>query len=74
MTEDKRTKGGVTPVAQQDWQHLGSWDEGSIPGPAQWVQDHPLRLKLQIGSDAWHRNSMCHRAAKKERKEGSVYM
>ena len=46
------------------------WDAGSIPGPALWVKDLKLlqllpRFWMQLGSDPWPRNSMCHAEAKK---------
>ena len=52
------------------WEH---WDTGSIPGPAQWVNDLALlqlwpRWQLWLGSDPWPRYFICHRAAKKEKK------
>ena len=52
---------------------LEHWDTGSIPGPAQ-VEDTALsqlqhRSKLQFGSDPWLENSICRRAAKKEKKK-----
>ena len=48
-----------------------SWDEGSIPGLAQWIKDSTLlqlqcRSQLQLRSDSWLENSICHGAAKKE--------
>ena len=45
------------------WEH---WDTDKIPGLAQWVKD-PGLLQLQLGSDPWPGNSMCHRAAKKRK-------
>ena len=49
---------------------LQGW--GSEPGPAQWVKDLALlqlwcRSQLQLRSDPWPRNSMCHGAAKKRK-------
>ena len=48
------------------------WDAGSIPSWAQWVKDLvlmqlQLRSQLQLGSDPWPSNSICHRAAKKKK-------
>ena len=55
---------------------LEHWDTGPSPGWAQSVKDLALpqlwhRLQLQLGSDPWPRNSICHGAAKKggEKKE-----
>ena len=49
------------------------WDVGSIPGPAQRVKDPALlqlrlRSQLQLRSDPWTRSSLCHKVAKKEKK------
>ena len=41
------------------------------PWQAQWVKDPALlrlRSPLQLGSDPWSGNSLCHRAAKKKKK------
>ena len=47
------------------------WDESSIPGLAQWVEDMALLQlwlgsQLQLRSDPWPGNSVCRRAAKKK--------
>ena len=52
---------------------LEYWDAGSIPSPAQWVNDPALlqlrqRSKLHLGSDGWPQNSLCQAAAEKEGK------
>ena len=55
------------------------WDAGLIPSPAQWVKDLAmpqlwLRSQLQLESDPWPRNSMCHGVAKKnQRRVGSDF-
>ena len=51
----------------------GHWDAGLIPGPVQWVKNLPLLqlwlgLQLQLGSDPWPGNSICHGTAKREEK------
>ena len=61
---------GILSVVQWDWQHL--WSAG-IYVQAQWVKDLVLlrlqcRLQLQLGSDPQPGNSICLRAAKKEKK------
>ena len=48
-------------------------DAGFISGPAQWLKGSVLpqlwcRLQLQLRSDPWPRNSMCHGVTKKEKK------
>ena len=50
------------------------WDAGFIPSPAQWIKDSALsqlrlRLQLQLRSDPWPGNSVCHGAAKKKKKK-----
>ena len=50
------------------------WDAVSIPSPTQCVKDLAwpqlqLRSQLWLRSGPWHRNSICHRAAKKEKKK-----
>ena len=57
------------------WEH---WDTGLIPGLMQWVKDPVLpqlwlRLQLQLGSDPWPRNSICHGAAKNKKKTNKAY-
>ena len=52
-----------------------SWerrDTGSIPRQVEWVKDLALlqvwlRLQPRLRSDLWLENSICHRAAKKEK-------
>ena len=49
------------------------WKKDLIPGLAQWVKDMALlqlwlRLQLQLGSDSWPRNSICHGVVKKIKK------
>ena len=49
---------------------LDQWDADLIPGLAQWVEDPALLqlwcgLQLQLRTDPWPGNSICHRAAKK---------
>ena len=44
------------------------------PWPAQWVKDPAfpllqLRSQLQLGSDSWPWNSICHGVAKNEKKK-----
>ena len=57
---------GATGLAVS-WKH---WDRGSIPGPTQWMNDPLLlRSQLQLASDLWPGNSVCHGAAGKERKK-----
>ena len=47
------------------------WNAGLTPGPAQWVKD-PALPQLQLGSDPWPGNSMCHvHGAAKKRKSPS---
>ena len=48
------------------WEH---WDAGSIPGPAQRIENPVLPQlqfgsKLWLGSDPWPGNSTCHREGK----------
>ena len=47
------------------------WVAGLMPCLALWVKDLvlPLRLQLQIRSDPWPRNSVCHWVAKNEGKK-----
>ena len=51
------------------------WDTGLIPSSAaQWVEDPvlpqlQLRSRLWLGPDPWPWNSICHGAAKKEKKK-----
>ena len=78
--EKKKKKKRVIPI-QSSWggatglaASLEFRDAGCILGPAQWVKDLVLpqlqcRLPLQLGSDPWPGNSMCCRAAKKEKKK-----
>ena len=64
-------------MVQRDWQHLGS--PGTLPraprsGLAQWVKDAALPqmllgLQLQLRSDPWPWNSICHGSAKKEKEK-----
>ena len=58
--ELSEVKLGVPTVAQRDRQHQ---DAVSILGSAQWVKGSGV-----LGSDFWPRNSICHRAAKKKKK------
>ena len=58
----------VPTVVQQDWEH---WDTSTIPGLAQWFKDLAL-LQLWLGSHSWTGNSICHRAAKKEKKKSGI--
>ena len=66
------------PLWRNGQQHLRSnWDAGSIPSPAQWGKDPvllqlQLRSQLRLGSDPWPGNSICHRVAKKEKKNVPV--
>lgn len=51
-----------------------NWDKGSIPGPALWIKDLILlqlqiRLRWQLRSDPWPRNSICWGVAKNEKKK-----
>ena len=53
------------------WEH---WNEGLIPGPAQWVRDLALPqlwlgLQLWLESDPWPGKFICPRVAKKENKK-----
>ena len=51
------------------------WDAGLIP-PSKWVED-PALAQLQLGTDPWLRNSLCHRAApkkEKKKKKREMYM
>ena len=63
-------------MVQRDWWLLGRehWDMGSISDRAEWVKDPEspqlrLRLQLQLRSDPWPENSMCHGAVKKKKKK-----
>ena len=60
QNDNKSSRCGTTRSAASQER----WDEGFIPGPAQWVMDLELlwlrwRLQLQLGSDPWPRNSVC---------------
>lgn len=49
---------------------LQRWDQGSMPGPAQWVQDLILpQLQCWFRSDPWPGESVCRGVAKKEKEE-----
>ena len=57
----------VTVGSVASWE---CWDEGSIPGSAQWVKDLALvklwlRSQLWLRSDSWPGNSICCGVAKK---------
>ena len=50
------------------------WDTGLIPGPAQQIKGLALpqlqvRSELWLGTDPWPGDSICHRAAKKEKQK-----
>ena len=76
QTPSKRLFLGVPALVQHDWQCLGSsgTDAGSVPGPAQWVED-PVLQQLWLRSwlcfrfDPLPRNSMCCRAVKNGEKK-----
>ena len=56
------------------WEH---WDTGSTLGPVQWVKDLALpqlwlRSQLQLRSDPWPGNSICHGAARKEKQNSFI--
>ena len=66
--EKKYKQEGVPTVAQQDGQHLWSartWVR--CPSLAQWIRDPALLqlLPLQLRSNPWPGNSICHEAGKK---------
>ena len=75
MSEFKKVTQGVPAVAKRDQRHLGrGWDADSIPGLEQRVKDLALpqlwpRSQVQLVSDPWPKNSMCHRKAEKEKKK-----
>ena len=52
---------GLVPLQHQD--------TGSIPRLAQWVKGSGIAAAAASGSDPCLRNSICHRAAKKEKKK-----
>ena len=67
---------GVPPVEQWNWKSLGSpgTPAGLICSLAQWVKDPSLLqlwlgLQLRLRCDPWPRMSICHKAAKKEKRK-----
>ena len=52
---------------------LEDQDTDSIPGPAQYVKELVLlQLELQLRSDPWPRNSICHGTTKKEKTKQNI--
>ena len=66
--------GGSSRCGAMGMMSLEYWDTGSILSPTQGVKDLVLpylwrRSQLQLRSDPWPGNSICHGAAKKENKQ-----
>ena len=61
---------------------MAHWDLGRLGGAKTQVQSLvkdrallqlQLRLQMPLGSDPWPRNSICHRATKKEKRKKPAY-
>ena len=68
---------GAPAVAQWDWQDL--WNDEiqvwslALHSGLRIQRCSSYRLQLQLGSDPWPVNSICHRAVKKEKKKTVSY-